>query len=397
MSVKILNLLIGERKIRIKKEDRLTVLNMARENKIRIFSEKNTGEFTEYKLISREAKFLSFLCEDAEIEYELSALLGVNGFLYRYRKRYGILLGIFVLLLTTFMSQYYIWDFEIVGNDKISDDEILSGLSELGCTYGTYIPSLDFEMLANDFLLKSDDISWIAVNMKSSLAVVEVLERDKAQEMNPKLEDGVYANLVSSDDAEIVLPMITHGQNEVSIGSVVRKGELLASGVMTVKDSSVRFEYASGKVLGKVYREILTEIPYETERKVYSGEKTVRKNVKIFGKSKNLFINSSINYAKYDKIEDDKHLCFFNNISVPIWIKTTAYAEYRYEPYKMSEKEAEALARTEHQEEIDVLLNEGEIVSVETVSEVGNDAFRIVSKIYLVKNIAVLSEFKLTE
>ena len=47
---------------------------------------------------------------------------------------------------------------------------------------------------------------------------------------------------------------------------------------------------------------MVVAVPLEGTRKVYTGEETERKTVKIFGKSKNLFSNGGNPYAEYDTI-----------------------------------------------------------------------------------------------
>ncbi len=83
--------------------------------------------------------------------------------------------------------------------------------------------------------------------MRSSLAVVEVAERKKG-EKSVAPPRGTYANLTASEDAEIILPEINSGKSTVSVGETVRKGELLASGAITVGENGIRYEYASGEV-----------------------------------------------------------------------------------------------------------------------------------------------------
>lgn len=386
----------GEKTLRVPKDGLVGFYNVLRESGEWIYSEKQTDGYMTCMARPGIADRLKILCEAEGIELTVSRLEGIPGILYRYRRRYGAFLGALILICSAFFSRYFIWDFKVVGNDTVPADEILAGLDKLGIRSGAYIPSIDFEMAANDFLLESDDIAWISVNMRSSLAVVEVLERKKA---DPRTEvpEGVYANMIAAEDAEIVLPEISSGRTKVAPGTVVRKGELLATGVMTVREDGVRYEYASGEVLGKVYREINVTVPLSTERKTYTGEQKTRKSVKIFGKIKNLFRNSSIDYAKYDKIEEEKQLCFFDTVTVPVWIKTTTCNEYVTEPYIRTESEAKTEAEKEFTDEVRALLDEGEIVSMETDSHADADAYRITSKVYMVKNIAELSEFKLTE
>lgn len=393
MISRILGSLTGEREISARGEDRVRLLNLIEESGTAVYSSDFSGERFTCRMMNRDAVRLCAECEARGIEVGMSPLLGVGGLVYRYRKRVGVFIGAAFMVVTTFFSGSFIWDFEVVGNENVSTDEILAGLEALGCRVGAYIPSLDFELIANDFLLESDDVAWLSVNMRSSLAVVEVLERRKPLEVpyDRRSEDGC-ANLIASEDAEIVLPTINSGKRVVSPGDVVRKGELLATGEISVGEDGVRFEYASGQVFAKVYREIRAEIPLEGEKKVYTGGKSERKIVKIFGKSKNLSGNGGIEYSKYDKITDEDKLTVFGTVSLPVTIRTETALEYETVPCVYTESEARSLARLDYRAQLDALLCDAELSSVEKTESFDGEKYVITGKIYLIKDIAEVSE-----
>lgn len=393
MISKIMGSLAGEREISASGDDRVRFLNIIEELGAVVYSSDFSGERFSCRLVNRDAKRLFAECEAQGIDVEMSPLLGVGGLVYRYRRRVGVFIGALFMVLATFFSGDFIWDFKVVGNENVSTDEIIAGLEALGCKVGSYIPSLDFELIANDFLLASDDIAWISVNMRSSLAVVEVLERRKPVEVSyERRRDGGCANLVASEDAEIVLPTINSGKRIVSPGDVVRRGELLASGEIAVGEDGVRFEYATGQVFAKVYREIGVQIPLEGEKKVYTGEKSEIKNVKIFGKSKNLFGNGGIEYSKYDKIIEEEKLTVFGTVSLPITLRTERAVEYETVPCVYTESEARYLARLEYRDQLDALLEDAELSSVEKTESFDGEKYVITGKLYLIKDIAQISE-----
>lgn len=393
---RLLYKLTGERRFTIAEEDCAKLLSLIGKKKLWVYGDKRDSGNYSFYAGAKDAKAIIYMCRNNCIPVEASPLLGIPGFILKYKKRYGIFIGAVVFVLAVFFSKYFIWDFEVRGNESISDDAILAGLEELGCTYGSFIPGIDFEMLANEFLLESDDISWISVNMRSSLAVVEVLERKKGEPAVQNNENK-YANITATEDAEIFLPEISAGKSVVAPGDVVKKGELLATGVINVGEDGVRYEYANGSVLGKVYREINIDVPLSGEKKVYTGRKCENKFVKIFGKTKNLFGNGGIDYIKYDKIEERKQLSFFDTVTVPVWLGVTSYAEYEYQPCEFTEDEAAAMAKTELSECINGLLSEGEIVSMETAEETDENGCRINCRLYLIKDIAGLSEFTVSD
>ena len=394
MISRIIGKLTGERLISCEGEARTEFVNLIGQCDAPVYAVKYYGKAFSCRLTNRAAKRLFCECKARGIEVEMSPLLGLFGLLYRYRKRYGLFLGALLMALATFISRYFIWDMRVVGNEDVPASQIIAELEELGCAPGAYIPSLDFKMIANDYLLKSEDIAWISVNMRSSVANVEVLERKKPfTDVDPERRTGEGgANLIATEDAQIVRATITSGQRIVSPGDIVRQGELLAAGEITMRDGSVRYEYAFGEVLGKVYREINIEIPVEGEKKVYTGRENERKIVKIFGKSKNLFGNGGIEYSEYDKIYKEEQLSVFGSVTLPVTVITETDKEYLTEPCAYTQREVEQIAKREFRDELDALLSQGEIASIERNDSFDGEYFRIVGKIYLIKNVAQVSE-----
>ena len=59
----------------------------------------------------------------------------------KYKRRVGIPIGAVIFFFLIFLSEQFIWSFEVIGNEKIPEREIIAHLEELGCDVGTYIPS----------------------------------------------------------------------------------------------------------------------------------------------------------------------------------------------------------------------------------------------------------------
>ena len=242
MISRILGKIKGEYVFSAEENQYISSVNIFKKHELWPYREKlGNGNFR-FTLKKSEGKIFTKKCLEEGLEIKRSSLRGIPGFLCRYRRRFGAMVGAAFFILSTFFSKYFIWDFRVVGNENVSDEEIVSQLEELGCGCGAFIPSIDFELVANEFLIKSDDIAWISVNMRSSLAVVEVAERKKG-EKSVAPPRGTYANLTASEDAEIILPEINSGKSTVSVGETVRKGELLASGAINVGENGVRYEY----------------------------------------------------------------------------------------------------------------------------------------------------------
>ena len=64
-----------------------------------------------------------------------------------------------------------------------------------------------------------------------------------------KHEHGTYANIVADCDGVVEEVNVVEGQAAVFPGQLVRKGQVLISGVVDGKDGEFRYEYAEGEVM----------------------------------------------------------------------------------------------------------------------------------------------------
>ena len=321
---------------------------------------------------------------EAETACERIAIKGIPSYIIRYRKRWGLALGIIIFSVVSLISGRYIWSFEVKGNSTVPDAEIIELLGELGCSVGTRISGIDFDMLHNDFLLRSDDISWISVNMDGTKANVEVREvkkgKSKVDEQN---------NIVAREDGQIHLVTVAEGKSQVAIGDVVRKGDLLISGVSTYREGEKNyFGAASGNVYAVVNRRINVKVDSIRKVKGYTGEETANNVLKIFGFSVNLFINSSIQYANYDTIVENRQIVLFDTVSLPLWIERRVSREYVENEAELSETEARVIAVKEYRDKLNEIAEDCELLSIECAHSFENGVYEIDCNLYCIADIA---------
>ena len=103
----------------------------------------------------------------------------------------------------------------------------------------------------------------------------------------------------------LVISMFT-GNIEVELGEDVSEGQLLVSGVYGDEKSPMRFLRSKGQVLAQCDREFSVTVPLEYEKKVYTGEKKIKKSLIFFEKEVKFFGNSGNSYASCDTIEEVK-------------------------------------------------------------------------------------------
>lgn len=334
---------------------------------------------------------------DAEgIEYTATRMAGIPKLVAKYRRRSGIVIGAVLFFVAIELSGKVIWDFEVTGNVTIPDSEIIAALESNGCRAGSIISDIDFDMLQNDCLIDADRLAWVSVNMDGNLARVEVREK-RTVPIEYVPEKGRFANVVAAEDGVVELCFVKNGKSMVENGDVVKRGELLIAGVIDVGEDAVRYEYADGEVMARVYREIESYVPYSRTEKAPTGRKKTEFSLKIFGKAINLSPRGSIEWDLYGKIKEEEKLSLPFGIALPVRICKTVYSEETERTVIADEAEALRLAREEARRDLAETSASLEVLSVSERTETDGDGVRLVLGVYGITDISANLGFAASE
>ncbi len=340
--------------------------------------------FTALKKLLREA-------EARGIELDIVEKKGLAAFLLRYRYRFGIVVGALLAAALIFLSQRFVWDIEVVGNESITSSEIRELLDGYGFSVGSYIPAINTDRIENKILIDTERISWISINIKGNIAEVQVREYDGAQ----KEEEATNpANLVAKRSGIVEEVRIYRGNVVVSAGQYVEEGDLLVSGLFDSERVGFRYTRAAGRVMARTTTEYFIEIPYEYEGYVYTGEEYYDKYLNFFDFS----INISKNYGKegslYDKIDIVENCSLQGGVPTPIEIHTVRYLEYEEKALRRTEKEAEELAYFELSRQLGEAAEDGVIIRKTITPRINEDSFSLYCVVVMIEDIACVSEFE---
>lgn len=323
------------------------------------------------------------------IDVEVVREVGLPHLLHRYRHRPGIAAGALLFITTLCLSSMFIWNVEVKGAEHIPEEEIIGRLKELGCGVGSFIPSINFYVLCNNYLASTGDVSWISVNMRGTVAYVELRERVLPEQIE---KSDVPANIVAAADGIVQRIEVFSGTAAVKPGDPVVKGQLLISGVLDSQSVGFSAVRAQGKVIAQTAALLEVNIPLEITEKVLTGNVINEKTIIIFGKSINLFLKGRNLYEKCDTIEVIKNITLFDEITLPIILKTVTYNEYTEQIRTMTETEAGARAALRMSEEFAERFAASEILSRTTESGLYNGAYRIICEVSCVEDIGLPRE-----
>jgi similar to stage IV sporulation protein len=138
------------------------------------------------------------------------------------------------------------------------------------------------------------------------------------------------------------------GTPKVGIGDVVKKGDIMVSGVVDIigdNELLVRKQpvIADADITGKTFYDYSDKFSLYYNDKVYTGNEKKSYLFSIFLKKINLY-RPRIPYDKYDIIGNEFTLHLNDEFYLPVSLDTNRYLEYKEEKKKYSEAEAKALA-----------------------------------------------------
>ena len=384
-----LHLFLGYSVFCVSHEGYKILLNLSNKARIKLLNVRYKNEKLYVRVYAKDEKRLIYLLDSACVEYRITVRRGCPEIFKKYRHRVGLISGIIAFFLVMYISPLFIWEINISGLERIKREDAEKLLNESGVSIGAFSPLIERSRLYSEILLKSKDISWISVNIIGSSANVEILERDYEAAVITKA-DG--ANIIALKDGYIIDTDIKKGRRIVSDGTVVKKDEMLVSGVYDTAKMGTRYVYSDAKVFAGVNDAFSVEIPLKTVKKEYCEEIIMEKTVKIFGKSINILKNYTKSIEKYDTIIREESIPYFAFDRLPVALKSVCALPYETVEVALTEEEALDRARIEIQR----MVSEADYTEVLEYSEnyyIKNDILYLNCSVEAIQNIALVSEF----
>ena len=312
------------------------------------------------------------------LHFEIGEPRGIYGFFRRIRYRYGLIAALAILIVTWVVLSGLVWDVRVSGNEKLPDYVISSSLDELGFGVGTRWRSVDKNEIETELLSKMPDIAWISVNRRGTVAYVEVIESENV--LTDKETGPIYSNIVAETDGVVEDISVQSGTAVVKIGDVVKKGDILISGVME-NENGVSFCRAKGEVRARSVCDVSAETETQAVDKQVKRRKLTYARVVLFKFSINIFKNYGNCENSCDIIEEIREFALFDKYKLPIRFER-AYA-YEYEEYTRTRSREEMISVTKQRldAKIYTLFKDADVIKLRTVGEFGEFGYRLTSRV----------------
>ena len=371
-----------ERFINICVSKKILLMDIKREKSTIMYANVGIADYKKLKQVARKTK--------SKIKIQRKKGLPFTIKKYRKRKIFGILFVVILALLI--VSSNYIWNIEISGNVKITNQEILQSLEESGLKVGLSKNDIDIIAVISKIRLDREDIAWIGITVKGTNAIVKIKEAAKAPEV---IDENKFCNIVANKTGMITKINVQNGTANVKVGDIVEEGDILVNGYLEGKYTGTRYVHGAATVEAKIWYTKKEKAMLKQQIPVQTGNEEKKYSIKFKKNQINLFKTLS-KFEKYDTINENKKIILFSNFYLPIEVVKITNKEYVLQDVTYTnEEQIQILTEKLKKELLEEIGEQKNIVNVNVNTYSQDEAVEVEVTYEVLENIGVEQEMNI--
>ncbi len=220
-------------------------INLCALGRVQVWDMTCSDGYIKGKIAVRDFHKLRPIVRKTGVKLTVSEKIGLPFYLRQHKNRVGLIISAVFYMVFCIVMNRFIWCIDTADSDNYSREQIISAAENAGLHHGVYVSKFDEEKAARGIYKAFDGkLSWVKVNIKGSLAVIEYREKTEKLEIEEK---GEPTNIVADFDGVIVSDETYQGAKNTSRGNAVKKGDVLISGVVEGVDNKPLYYEAKGK------------------------------------------------------------------------------------------------------------------------------------------------------
>ena len=245
----------GYVKIRVEGYSPERFLNLCSHHQIYIWGLTPCGNAYEMYMSLKGFKKLRPIVRKTHTKVTLAGRAGLPFFLQKYRKRKLFFISFFLCIGLLYFYSSFIWDIHFEGNEKWTNETLLEFLEEKEVTPHMPKKKVDCARIVKEIRKEYDDIVWVSASIDGSRLRIQIKENedtfrqedpedsgqkpgDTQTEGDQEEENQTPSDLVATKDGVITSIITRTGVPQVHIGDTVKKGDILVSGRVEVKNDA---------------------------------------------------------------------------------------------------------------------------------------------------------------
>ena len=378
-------------------EQVLRFVNLCRNNGIELRHLIRKENAIQMEIDAKNFKKLRPLVRKTHVKIHILNRQGPAFFFYRHKRRWWFLLGAAVCTGIIYVMSLFVWQIDIDGNSKYTDELILQALAQMDVKAGCRKSEIDLPGIEEKLRIMYNEITWVSASITGTKLQIELREGDlkisgssgggqtgnvkrvENQENSPKTQNGeretdLPANLVTAEDALITNLVVRRGTAAVRYGDEVKKGDVLIEGKVYIYNEDetlkkVDYLTADGDIYGR-YQHIY-EKNYRRKHEVreYKEKTWMILALEAYGKRiqvpdwQGIFRKTSAG----DRMEVwswSKHFRLTPTFYLPLAVQYTEYVPYRNTIQNYTDDNLKTMAA----KDLEKYLNELEKKGVQIIS-----------------------------
>ena len=364
-------------------------VNQCYEERINVHALRERGGVLYGECLARDYLSLHHIARKNGGKLKIQKKSGAVFGLLKIRSRYGLITGgvIFICLLC-FLSGF-IWNVEITGNEKITNEELTSFLEENGVCVGELWKNVDKDKTENLIMASFDDCAWVHINESGTTARVEIREAAP----KPDVREKTAANVKAKKDGLIVKTSVESGWGVAKKGDSVTKGDLLISGIYeSEKKKGNQFAHASGEYIAEVKEKLSLTVARKQSYKAYKKERVFRK-ISFYGAEIPLYL---LPYEKENsELEISCDNLSLNSNVLPIGLLTIKERRFDIRTKTLSDAKLKKLTESEIEKKLKEEFSDCEIIKRKLDVSLNSDEATVKGELICLEDIGEVVEIKI--
>lgn len=321
-------------------------INLCSNKGIYIWNIVRDNEYYRFNLSIRNYKKLKPIFRKTRLVPKINKKHGLPFFLYRNRRRKGFFIGILLCIALIYIMSLYIWDISILGGSRHTPQAMLKFLAENNIKAGIKKKKISGSHIEEEIRLAFEDIGWVSAEIKGTRLIIKITETNMP---SPIVEATAPSHIVATKDAVVKNIVTRIGTPLVKPGDVVRKGDILVSGVLEVMDDfggvlNKKPVIASADIVCSSYYDYHDSFSLTHTDRIFTDNKKTGYYITLLGRKIFLY-NPRYSYTMYDIIVNENTTHITDSFYLPFQYGSVTIREYTLQKNKYTRDEAINIAK----------------------------------------------------
>ncbi|MDO5291851.1 MAG: sporulation protein YqfD [bacterium] len=319
-------------------------LNLCSNHQILIWDLKKVDEGYQFQIMLRDYYKLRPIVRKTKTMPYVRKRFGLPFYIHRYRKRKIFFVGIVLAVSIVYYMSLFIWDIQVSGQYSHTEEAIVKFLDSKGVYAGVKKGTLNCQEIEETIRKKYPDIGWVSAEIRGTRLLLELTETNMPKPYEKQTDP---CHIVADKDCIVEKIVTRKGTPMVKEGQVVKKGDILVSGVIELHgdDQTViqkQAVVADADITVKTYYKYKSGFDLDYVDKIYTDNSMKYYSFSMFGRQ--FYICNPLKdynkYEKCDKIVDETTLKLNTNFYLPFSVSSIENKEYELVNKTYSEEEA---------------------------------------------------------